>query len=95
MKPLGLTAALIALVLLTASCRRPGAEPSENLPPAAAPAQAAESPDQDTQPGADQPGASQTDDTSPKKKSPPASSTRVLGAIGKAVRNSVTGDRQD
>jgi hypothetical protein len=98
MKPLGLTAALIALALLTASCRPPGPEPSDNLPPsrpADAPAQAAESPGQDTQPTPDQPDAGQTDATSTKKKSPPSTGARVLGAIGKAVRNSVTGERQD
>jgi hypothetical protein len=108
MKKLGSTAALVALALLTASCRPPGPQPSENLPPSRpaveaetpepgdqpAPAQAERAPVGQTESPPDQPADPQADAADPQKDASQSTGVRVLGAIGKAVRNSVAGGGQ-
>jgi hypothetical protein len=97
MRTLGLTAAFVALILLTVGCN-PGSQPPDSAPPSQPAVQtdapAASSPTIQPESTPAQPDADQADATDSKQDASDSTSVRVLGAIGKAVRNSVTGEGQ-
>lgn len=106
MKRIGWTATLTTFVLVLAGCRPTGPEPPESVPPSQ-PAVDAPAPQPDVEPGPAVPAeqaAAQAEQAGPPAKdgpeaakwsyTPKTSEGRVLGAIGKAMFNSVAGDAE-
>jgi hypothetical protein len=95
MTRIGWTATLAAVALLVASCRPTGPQPS-NITPARQPTVTTDVGDQ---PGpaqavgrTEQAAADEADREPPKRAAPKTSEGRVLGAIGRALSNSVKGE---